>query len=219
MSIELKVLEILAENPTLPYSTIGEAVGVTRERVRQIAQRNGYPPRISIPKKICHVCGKTYYTRNLYCSSICRYKTKQKRIVMNCHQCGKSIERTPGNMRSKSGRYFCDRVCYTKWTGANHSKKTKHRKLITGDFKHEIGTKDELPIKGRAPSPEVMEIYNIMLQLNDNEIIKVKNSSRDQLRKLGTAIKQKAKRQGINVTSAIRETNGDYLLFLKRMNV
>ena len=160
IGVEPKVLEILAENPTLPYSTIGDAVGVTRERVRQIAQRNGYPPRSGILRqKLCPVCGETFYTRNLYCSSNCRYKARRKRIVVNCYQCGKPIERTLGNMRSKSGKYFCNRVCFGKWTGTNHSKTNKHRKLIMGDFEHEIGTRDEFPIKGRMPSPEVIEIY------------------------------------------------------------
>ena len=58
IGVKSKVLEILGENPTLPYSIIGDKVGVTRERVRQIAQQNGYPPRNGILKpKICPFAG------------------------------------------------------------------------------------------------------------------------------------------------------------------
>ena len=218
IGVEPKVLEILAGNPTIPYSTIGDVVGVTRERVRQIAQRNGYPPRNGVIKhKICPVCGKAFHTRNLYCSPECGYKVRRKRVAVQCHQCGKSIERTPGNMRSKSGKYFCNRVCFGKWTGKNHNTALKRREPIMGDFVHEIGSVDEFPIKGRETSPEVMEIYNTLLQLNENELIKVKNHKRDKLRKLGTAIKRKARRQGINITSAIRDINGDSQLFLMRV--
>lgn len=218
VGVKSKVLEILEENPSIPYSIIGDRVGVTRERVRQIAQKNGYPPRTGVLKlKTCPVCGKTFNTRNLYCSPECGYEARRKRVAVNCHQCGKPIERTPGNMRSRSGKYFCNRVCFGKWTGENHSTTTKDRKPVIGDFEHEIGRKEEFPLKGRASSPEVMEIYNALLRSSDNELIKVWNSDRDKLRKLGTAIKRKAKRQGINVASAIRDINGDFLLFLMRV--
>lgn len=218
IGVKSKVLEMLEENPSIPYSIIGDRVGVTRERVRQIAQRNGYPPRTGVLKlKTCPVCGKTFSTRNLYCSPVCGYKARRKRVAVNCHQCGKRIERTPGNMRSKSGKYFCNRVCFGKWTGENHSTKTKNRKPIIGDFEHEIGSREEFPLKGRAPSPEVVEIYNALLRSKENELIKVWNSNKDKLRALGTAIKRKAKRQGVNVASAIRDINGDFLLFLMRV--
>ena len=81
ISVELRVLEILGINPNLPYSVIASEVGVTRERVRQIARSNGYPPRSRILKqKICPVCGETFYTRNIYCSPMCANKSKRNRI-------------------------------------------------------------------------------------------------------------------------------------------
>ena len=114
--VKSKVLLILSKNPTISYSVVADMVGVTRERVRQIAQRNGYPPRKGqLKSKICPFCGKTFYTRNIYCSPICKYESSRRRIVVNCHQCRKSLERTPGTMRSKSGRYFCNRVCFGRW--------------------------------------------------------------------------------------------------------
>ncbi|MFC1925659.1 hypothetical protein ACFLW2_03065 [Chloroflexota bacterium] len=132
VSVEPRVLEILGVNPDLPYSTIAGEVGVTRERVRQIARRNGYPPRSRILKqKICPVCGKAFFTRNLHCSPGCGYKARRKRIVISCNQCGKPIERTPGTMRSKSGKYFCNRVCFGRWAWDNYSMTRKGRKPVT----------------------------------------------------------------------------------------
>lgn len=125
--VQQKVLGILEKNPSLSYSIIADQVGVTRERVRQIARQNGYPPRKRILNpKVCPTCGATFYNaENLYCSPECGYKAKRRRIVINCHQCGKPIERTPGTMRSKSGNYFCNRVCFGKWTGKNNLTPTK----------------------------------------------------------------------------------------------
>lgn len=111
-----EVLKILGEDPEVPYSIVADMVGVTRERVRQIAQRNGFPSRIGkLKPKICPVCGATFYLRNIYCSPVCRHRAIRRRIVVSCNQCGKPIERTPGKMRSKSGNYFCNRKCFGKW--------------------------------------------------------------------------------------------------------
>lgn len=117
IGVKPKVLELLGGNPTLPYSIVAEEVGVTRERVRQIAQRNGYPSRKGKPKsKICPVCKNTYYSRRLHCSRTCAYKAKRKRVVVICHNCRKPVERTPSNLRNKSGKYFCSRECfYSRW--------------------------------------------------------------------------------------------------------
>ena len=118
-----RVLEILGGNPTISYSIIAGEVGVTRERVRQIAQRSGYPSRKGIIKpKICPFCGETFYKRNrIFCSPACAYKARHKRIVVNCHQCGKTIERKPGTMRNKNGRYYCNRECFERKARNNHS--------------------------------------------------------------------------------------------------
>jgi hypothetical protein len=137
-----KVLEILGGNPALPYSRIANEVGVTRERVRQIARRNGYPPRYGILKpRICPVCGDTFHTRNLYCSRACVYKVRRKRIIINCHQCGETIERTPGNMRSKTGKYFCGRFCYRKWAVKDHPAGPEKKRNAAGSFSYEVRSK------------------------------------------------------------------------------
>ena len=115
--VKPKVLEILGENPSLPYSIIAEELGVTRERVRQIARRNGYPSRKGVLRlKICPVCGDIYHTRRVYCSRTCAYKAKRRRVIVSCHHCGKLVERIPGAVRNKSGKYYCSRACfYARW--------------------------------------------------------------------------------------------------------
>ena len=114
--VKPKVLELLGGNPALSYSTVANEVGVTRERVRQIAHQNGYPSRQGIVKtKVCPVCGGTFYNRkSTHCSPACGYVGKQKIIILSCYQCGKPIERKPSTMRNGSGRYYCDRVCYER---------------------------------------------------------------------------------------------------------
>lgn len=148
IGVRSKVLEILENNPSIPYSVVGSKVGVTRERVRQIARQCGYPPRNGIlSQKICPVCGQAFNKKiNTYCSRSCGYEARRKRIIVNCCQCGKFIEQTPASMRSKSGRYFCSRRCYGKWVKKIRHTETRNKKLIVGDFKHEIGLKAEFPL-------------------------------------------------------------------------
>jgi len=195
--VGFKVLEILEENPSIPYSTIGDMVGVTRERVRQIAQKNGYPPRNGALKlKPCPICGKDFSTRNLYCSLACSHNAMRNRIVVNCHQCGETFERRPGAMRSKSGKYFCSRVCFGKWTGKTNSKASKYIKPIIGNLEHEIGSREELPLNGKVLSPEIMELFDALLCSSENNLIQVRKSNKHKLRKLGIAIKRQVKGKG-----------------------
>lgn len=117
-----KVLKILKGNPALSYSILASEFGVSRERIRQIARQNGYPPRRGVRKpNKCPLCGKIYYTKNQFCSRTCVYKSREKRIAVICHRCGKTVERTPGNLRSKNGRYFCNRTCFSKYQEKNSS--------------------------------------------------------------------------------------------------
>jgi hypothetical protein len=172
MSVTSKVLEILAGNPTLPYSTIGGVVGVTRERVRQIAQKNGYPTRVgtakSKPEKICQICGKAFYTKNLYCSADCGYKARRKRIILICHQCGSTIERPPSIMRNKNGNFFFNRECYRKWISNSNLTAAKNIKFLSDDFKSETNSRGEIFLKGKIPTSEILKIYNILLRLSES---------------------------------------------------
>jgi len=143
IGVRPRVLEILGGNPSVPYSIIADEVGVSRERVRQIARRNGYPPRSNTKKiktKLCPVCGRTYYTSKLHCSRACAGKTRWKRITLNCHQCGKPIERTPGSMRNKSGKYFCNRKCFGRWVGKSHTTSPRQMTPIIEIPRYEAGS-------------------------------------------------------------------------------
>ncbi len=222
-SVKSKVLEILAGDPSLPYSTIGGVVGVTRERVRQIARSNGYPSRQGIARskpKICPRCGKTFNTNNEYCSTDCGYKARRKRIIVICRQCGSTLERTPGTMRNNSGNYFCNRECYWRWTSNNNIKAAKSRDTIKDDLKCETESKGEIFLKGNIPTSEVLKIYNILLRLNEYGLVKININGFDDFRELGTAIKRKSKKQDtdvINGISAIIDIKKHSLLFVMRL--
>lgn len=227
VSVTSKVLEILEGNPSLPYSTIGGVVGVTRERVRQIARKNGYPSRVGITKskKICQICGETFYTKNIYCSADCGYKARRKRIKLHCQQCGNTIERTPGNMRNKNRNYFCNRACYGKWQLNNNITAAKNREPSMGDFKleassKESGSKSEIFLKGKIPTSQILKIYNILLRLSESELVKINNNGVGDFKELGRAIRRKAGRQDtdiINAISAIIDIKEHSLLFVMRL--
>ena len=90
-----KISEMLISNPELPYSIIANEVGVTRERVRQIAKQYGFPQRKPKPKqtlkqKLCPLCNQAFNTGNKYCSHDCAKNAIRTRIVVICDQCGKS---------------------------------------------------------------------------------------------------------------------------------
>lgn len=225
--VTTKVLEILEGDPNLSYSTIGDVVGVTRERVRQIARKNGYPARMGIPKpeKICQICGKAYYTKNLYCSPGCGYKARRKRISLICQQCGNTIERPPSNIRNESGNYFCNRDCYRKWISNNNFTATRNREHIIRDVKLNLGTKEDSPkseifLKGKIPTSEILKIYNILLKLSENELVKINNNGFGDFKELGRAIRRKSNRQDtdmINAISAIIDIKKHSLLFVMRL--
>lgn len=72
----------------------------------------------------CVVCKKEFYAKPFHqrkgwakcCSSMCRDIRRRKRNEVLCFHCGKKIEKTPGELKkSKSGKYFCNKSCQTKW--------------------------------------------------------------------------------------------------------
>src|SRR3989344_4325195 len=76
-------------------------------------------------KNICKICNQKFYARpshvkmgwGLYCSRRCKNVAQmQDRTEVSCFTCGRKNLKTRGQMRhSKSGKYFCDKSCQTKW--------------------------------------------------------------------------------------------------------
>lgn len=123
-SIKHKILEILGENPTIPYSIIGRKVGVTRERVRQIARQNGYPPRRHQGKlnlKTCSTCSKTYVGGNS--AQTCPHGRQGKLKSKKCPVCNKVLH---------SRGLYCSAECGSKAFFVCHSRlrRTSQHKLV-----------------------------------------------------------------------------------------
>ena len=80
---------------------IANKFGVSRERVRQIAKKDGYIPVNKAykeqKKKKCKICGKNFYASNkkqVCCSPECykQYRDKKYWTTKPCKNCGKPIK-------------------------------------------------------------------------------------------------------------------------------
>ncbi len=72
----------------------------------------------------CKICFKNFYVKpshlkrgwGKFCSKKCQFQGQMKGKIVSCALCFKNIYKSPKNLRgSKSGKYFCNRSCQTKW--------------------------------------------------------------------------------------------------------
>ncbi len=125
---------ILEVNPTLTYAEIGRLLGVSRERIRQVADRRRRAVRE------CRGCGQVIRVRKNgvtqtayqlgYCAN-CWALARQKRLESHrvrftCEVCGKPFFRAPGIVRRMEARghriRWCSRQCQGKWLGTQHGR-------------------------------------------------------------------------------------------------
>jgi predicted RNA-binding Zn-ribbon protein involved in translation (DUF1610 family) len=125
---------ILEVNPTLTYAEIGRLLGVSRERIRQVAGRR----RRTIRE--CKACGRTIRVRKNgvtqtayqlgYCAN-CWALARQRRLESHrvrfaCEVCGRAFFRTPSIVRRMEARghkiRWCSRQCQGKWLGSQHER-------------------------------------------------------------------------------------------------
>ncbi len=130
---------ILQVNPTLTYAEIGRLLGVSRERIRQVAGARRRKP------SACRVCGRTIRVRRngvtqtayrlKYCAE-CWARARQRRresrrIGYKCEVCGKPFSRTPGIVRRMERRghkiRWCSRQCQGKWLGSQQARELAER--------------------------------------------------------------------------------------------
>ncbi len=143
----LAIKNIVDKNPYATLQEIGNAIGVTRERVRQIINQvnkeakldPNKEPIVRIPhnggafKAYCIKCGKqkTNVSRSRYekGSKMCRECRKAKPIVFFCAYCGKkTVKSTPEEIRTwKQNKKraknpsinLCSKKCSGHWIGIN----------------------------------------------------------------------------------------------------
>ncbi len=123
---------ILEVNPALTYAEIARLLGVSRERIRQVAGGRRRHPRV------CKVCGQSIHLRRngvtqtayrlQYCGT-CWVAAKERRRNghhedFTCETCGKTFRRTAGVVKRMEKRghkiRWCSRRCQGIWLGANY---------------------------------------------------------------------------------------------------
>jgi len=124
----IKMLEV---NPSLSYAEIGRLLGVSRERIRQVAGKGKRHP------KGCKVCGKRLrvgqngVTQTAYQQRLCsdcwksqkEKRKKARQVVFNCEVCGEPFTRDISVVRRQWNRgqqvRWCGRQCQGRWLSAN----------------------------------------------------------------------------------------------------
>jgi len=124
---EAATKRILQTNPSLSYAEIGRLLGVSRQRICQIASSRRRQPRFCITCGECvriHDKGITdtaYYAG--YCS-LCWPAEKERRrqncyLTFICEQCGNEFLRKAGyvNQQKKTGlnTRWCSKHCQGMW--------------------------------------------------------------------------------------------------------
>jgi len=114
-----KLAKIRWTNPCATLQEMGDRLGVSRERIRQMLNKLELPTRHYSEKKMvgCLECGSLIKEGKEFCNVKCRKSYNS--VLVTCSQCGKLIKRKPSMvLSSKSrirkgykGNYYCDRKC------------------------------------------------------------------------------------------------------------
>tara|TARA_B100000686_G_scaffold43789_1_gene46111 strand:- start:1086 stop:1625 length:540 start_codon:yes stop_codon:yes gene_type:complete len=133
-----RIKEILAVTPYVTLQELGDELGVTRERIRQILNKNGIKKargneytrpvycdkgheitairiktqRTSVQRKRCFICKPLSPTKH-----IDEYgKIKANQESQPCNYCGTTITRRATDFRKNlplyKGNWYCDRKCF-----------------------------------------------------------------------------------------------------------
>jgi len=123
---------ILQVNPSMTYAEIGRLLGVSRERIRQIAGQSTHRQRVC---KVCgvgirsHEPGMTKTAYNLrYCPACWAIRKGKKKthqeVSFVCTTCQSVFTRRVSEIRKmdKNGQTvrWCSKKCQGKWLGTNY---------------------------------------------------------------------------------------------------
>jgi hypothetical protein len=113
-----QTIEYRKSFPEMTLREIGDAVGYTRERIRQILSEENLATRssgrkFSKPKDPCLTCDQPVPRRRmLYCSPQCRHP--QGKTTFSCTQCNQPVTVMTSvykSRTSKSSNIYCNRTC------------------------------------------------------------------------------------------------------------
>ncbi len=130
--IKDSVTRILQVNPSLSYAEVGRLLGVSRQRICQVADGSKRYP------KFCKVCGgriqvrqngvtQTAY-REGYCPDCWTVEKERRRSSHHqafvCEWCGARFSRKAGTVRHQEELglkiRWCSKQCQGKWLAANY---------------------------------------------------------------------------------------------------
>jgi aldehyde:ferredoxin oxidoreductase len=125
--VRQQIINLRKASPCINCRQIGDKVGVSRERVRQILSQNNLqtkrfkPPK---PKVQCLNCGKPT-THKQFCSIQCGKDYKQ--ISVECSECGRIFQISKNELihrikRHKIDEIFCNKQCYGRYMGIHKAK-------------------------------------------------------------------------------------------------
>lgn len=128
---EAQITDLRKSDPYLTLREIGERVGRTKERVRQILKGVGLPTSRPSMREKCRQCGKIAWPGghrvDRLCGS-CGYESRS--IMVSCHHCNATKRVTQGdidkhNKPPYNSRFYCNRVCFVSRIGGGFGRTCK----------------------------------------------------------------------------------------------
>lgn len=173
------IIELRKQSPCATLQTMGDKIGISKERVRQILKEAGLPTQRFRQQYLCCVCGGAILDRNRrtnhspFCSHKCFHEYHN--VVMVCDYCDKTFERRLSSvlaypcrlnkrnpkLNSKGAGTFCSKKCHGQWF-SKHYGFTVHPENSLNPLKYNYSEIDQLHIEGLSYA-EISRRLNIPL--------------------------------------------------------
>lgn len=145
-----KAKALMLEHDNWTLSDIGRALGVGRERARQLLIAEGisirkYRESKNENKRVCPSCGGIKSLESKVCSNCYR---KQHNMNFICEVCGDEFSRYKSQViRSDSKPRFCSRECQGVWLGKNYGFKGEKLGTMGQKQGHESNESYKRPVE------------------------------------------------------------------------
>ncbi len=121
-----QVKAIRTANPCAVLQKIGDKVGLSRERVRQILKSEGLQTIHYKQTYVCLNCQKEflpacYSASKKWCSRNCKHEYTHP--LVECDNCHELFRRVRGQLcqpTMKHTHYFCSKFCHGKYAGTHY---------------------------------------------------------------------------------------------------